>query len=45
MSDSDAERAGRVMNAMLEMKKIDIERLHEAYEGTSTTASSGGRRR
>ena len=44
-SDADAERAGRVMTAMLEMKKIDIERLHEAYEGASTTSSSGGRRR
>jgi hypothetical protein len=34
------------MTAMLEMKKkIDIERLREAYEGASTTASAGGRRR
>jgi predicted 3-demethylubiquinone-9 3-methyltransferase (glyoxalase superfamily) len=45
LSDSDTERAGRVMTAMMEMKKIDIERLHEAYEGAGTTASSGGRRR
>ena len=45
MSDSDAERAGRVMTAMLEMKKIDIGRLREAYEGASMTAFSGGRRR
>ena len=43
MSDSDAERAGRVMTAMLEMKKIDIERLREAYEGANTTATSVGR--
>jgi predicted 3-demethylubiquinone-9 3-methyltransferase (glyoxalase superfamily) len=45
MSDADAERAGRVMTAMLGMKKIDIERLREAYEGASTTASSSGPRR
>lgn len=33
LQDDDAERAGRVMRAMLEMKKIDIPRLEEAYEG------------
>ena len=40
MSDSDAERAGRVMTAMLEMKKIDIGQLREAYEGASSTRSA-----
>lgn len=32
LSDKDAERAGRVMNAMLKMKKIDIAGLKAAYE-------------
>jgi predicted 3-demethylubiquinone-9 3-methyltransferase (glyoxalase superfamily) len=31
MADPDRERAGRVMEAMLRMKKIDIEGLREAY--------------
>jgi predicted 3-demethylubiquinone-9 3-methyltransferase (glyoxalase superfamily) len=33
MSDSDKAKAGRAMNAMLEMKKIDIEKLEQAYAG------------
>jgi predicted 3-demethylubiquinone-9 3-methyltransferase (glyoxalase superfamily) len=33
MSDSHPDRAGRVMKAMLAMKKIDIQRLEDAYEG------------
>jgi predicted 3-demethylubiquinone-9 3-methyltransferase (glyoxalase superfamily) len=32
LQDKDAEKANRVMKAMLEMDKIDIERLREAYE-------------
>jgi predicted 3-demethylubiquinone-9 3-methyltransferase (glyoxalase superfamily) len=32
LSDPDPEKAGRVMNAMLQMKKIDIAGLREAYE-------------
>lgn len=32
MSDPDKEKAGRVMNAMLKMKKIDIDTLQKAYE-------------
>lgn len=32
LQDEDAERAERVMRVMLEMKKIDIGRLEEAYE-------------
>ncbi len=32
MSDKDPEKAGRVMQAMLQMKKIDIQKLKEAYE-------------
>lgn len=31
MSDPDREKAGRVMNAMLKMKKIEIEALEDAY--------------
>jgi predicted 3-demethylubiquinone-9 3-methyltransferase (glyoxalase superfamily) len=33
ISDPDREKAGRVMNAMLQMKKIDIAGLQRAYEG------------
>jgi predicted 3-demethylubiquinone-9 3-methyltransferase (glyoxalase superfamily) len=33
MGGEDQERAGRVMNAMLQMKKIDLHALEEAYEG------------
>jgi predicted 3-demethylubiquinone-9 3-methyltransferase (glyoxalase superfamily) len=32
LNDSDPERAKRVMNAMLQMSKIDIAGLREAYE-------------
>jgi predicted 3-demethylubiquinone-9 3-methyltransferase (glyoxalase superfamily) len=33
MSDPDPEKSERVMRAMLEMKKIDIRALRQAYEG------------
>jgi predicted 3-demethylubiquinone-9 3-methyltransferase (glyoxalase superfamily) len=33
MSDKDKEKAGRVMNALLEMKKLDIKGLQDAYDG------------
>ncbi len=32
LSAPDPEKAGRVMKAMLQMKKIDIEKLKQAYE-------------
>ncbi len=32
LSDPDPERSGRVMNAMLQMKKLDIALLKRAYE-------------
>jgi predicted 3-demethylubiquinone-9 3-methyltransferase (glyoxalase superfamily) len=32
MSDKDAQKAARVMHAMLQMKKLDIEKLKQAYE-------------
>jgi hypothetical protein len=31
LQDKDAERSQRVMKAMLQMKKLDITRLQEAY--------------
>jgi predicted 3-demethylubiquinone-9 3-methyltransferase (glyoxalase superfamily) len=33
LQDPDKEKAHRVMNAMLQMKKIDIAELNKAYEG------------
>ena len=33
LHDKDAERAERVMKAMLQMQKIDIEKLNAAYRG------------
>ncbi len=33
MTDSHPDRASRVMNAILQMKKIDIQHLKDAYDG------------
>lgn len=33
IADPDKAKAGRVMNAMLAMKKIDVSKLEEAYNG------------
>ena len=33
LSDPDKEKAGRVMQAMLQMKKISVSDLQKAYEG------------
>jgi predicted 3-demethylubiquinone-9 3-methyltransferase (glyoxalase superfamily) len=33
LSDKDAAKSGRVMNAMLQMEKIDLKQLQQAYEG------------
>jgi predicted 3-demethylubiquinone-9 3-methyltransferase (glyoxalase superfamily) len=33
MGDKDREKAGRVMKAMLQMNKIDIKTLQQAYDG------------
>ena len=33
LQDDDAERSGRVMNAMLQMTKLDIRALEQAYNG------------
>ena len=35
LGDTDPAKAGRVMQAMLQMKKIDIKTLEAAYAGTS----------
>ncbi|MGB9936507.1 MAG: VOC family protein [Methanobacterium sp.] len=33
MNDEDSEKSGRVMNAMMQMTKIDIKKLKQAYNG------------
>ncbi len=33
LNDSDSEKSGRVMETMLQMKKIDIDELKRAYAG------------
>ena len=33
LSDPDTQKSGRVMKALLKMKKLDIRALQEAYEG------------
>ena len=33
LNDPDPVKSGRVMQAMLQMKKIDVEKLKQAYEG------------
>jgi predicted 3-demethylubiquinone-9 3-methyltransferase (glyoxalase superfamily) len=33
MGDKDPAKAGRVMEAMLKMKKIEIDKLQAAYDG------------
>jgi predicted 3-demethylubiquinone-9 3-methyltransferase (glyoxalase superfamily) len=35
MSDQDAEKSGRVMQALLQMTKLDIDGLKDAYEGAA----------
>jgi predicted 3-demethylubiquinone-9 3-methyltransferase (glyoxalase superfamily) len=42
LSDPDPERAGRAMNAMLQMSKIDIAKLEQAAEGGTVEATSRG---
>ena len=32
LNDADKEKSGRVMQAMLQMKKIDVEKLRKAYD-------------
>ncbi len=33
LSDKDAAKSTRVMNAMLQMDKLDLKRLQQAYDG------------
>jgi predicted 3-demethylubiquinone-9 3-methyltransferase (glyoxalase superfamily) len=35
LNDPDSEKSQRAMNAMLQMKKLDIDKLKRAYEGRS----------
>jgi predicted 3-demethylubiquinone-9 3-methyltransferase (glyoxalase superfamily) len=42
LADEDRDKAGRVMQAMLRMSKIEIEALHRAYEGAEALARMGG---
>jgi predicted 3-demethylubiquinone-9 3-methyltransferase (glyoxalase superfamily) len=37
LSDPDPEKAGRVMQAMLQMGKIEIEELRRAYDGVAVS--------
>ena len=45
LSDEDPDKAGRVMQAMLKMGKIDVRKLKEAYAGGRLSAPSSARRR
>jgi predicted 3-demethylubiquinone-9 3-methyltransferase (glyoxalase superfamily) len=42
LQDKDPEKSGRVMEALLQMKKLDIERLKEAY---NQKTDKGGKRK
>jgi hypothetical protein len=33
LGDKDAARSSRVMNAMLQMEKLDLKQLQQAYDG------------
>jgi hypothetical protein len=33
MKDSDGARSGRIMNAVMQMKKFDLDSLQRAYSG------------
>jgi len=35
LGDKDTEKAGRAMQAMLQMQKIDVKKLKEAYDGVT----------
>jgi predicted 3-demethylubiquinone-9 3-methyltransferase (glyoxalase superfamily) len=43
MSDPDRKKAGRAMEAMLQMKKLDVAALKRAYEGQTPVGSGKGR--
>jgi predicted 3-demethylubiquinone-9 3-methyltransferase (glyoxalase superfamily) len=39
LMSSDAARSGRVMQAMLKMKKLDLAQLQQAYDGATTPSA------
>ena len=41
LGDKDGGKAARAMNAMLQMEKLDLKRLQQAYEGSSRAAAAG----
>jgi predicted 3-demethylubiquinone-9 3-methyltransferase (glyoxalase superfamily) len=43
LNDEDAEKAKRVMNAMLQMRKIEIDGLRRAYESEESAAADASR--
>jgi predicted 3-demethylubiquinone-9 3-methyltransferase (glyoxalase superfamily) len=43
LADEDREKAGRVMQAMLQMSKIEVEGLRRAHEGAEATRAGGAR--
>jgi predicted 3-demethylubiquinone-9 3-methyltransferase (glyoxalase superfamily) len=42
LSDKDPEKSKRVMEAMLKMNKIDIDKLKEAYQAPASAHASRG---
>ena len=42
MSSGDAAQTGRVMKALLQMKKLDLAELKRAYEGKQSVGHSAG---
>lgn len=45
LGDTDPAKSKRTMNAMLQMKKLDIAALRNAFEGGNEPAAAGQRRR
>ena len=43
MTDPDREKSGRAMEALLQMKKLDIEELERAFRGEARAGAAGGR--
>ena len=40
LADTDSEKTGRVMKSLLQMKKLDLETLQQAYEGKKRRSKS-----
>jgi predicted 3-demethylubiquinone-9 3-methyltransferase (glyoxalase superfamily) len=45
LNDPDRKKAARVMEALLQMEKIDIEELRDAFDGETSTRATAKRRR